>query len=119
MKETISWILEVAIKEGQHEAFQSLMNEMVERTQANEADTLNYEWYISEGQKTCHIFERYRDSTATMTHLKSFGENFAERFLAAVEPTRFVVYGNPSEELKAALAGFGPVFMASFGGFSR
>jgi hypothetical protein len=54
-----------------------------------------------------------------MTHLGSFGQNFAERFLAAADPTRFVVYGNPNDEVRGALAGFGAVHMSQIGGFVR
>ncbi len=54
-----------------------------------------------------------------MTHLGSFGQNFAERFMAAVAPTRLVVYGDPNDEVRAALSAFGPVHMAQIGGFAR
>jgi hypothetical protein len=32
---------------------------------------------------------------------------------------RLVVYGKPSAQVKDALAGLSPVYMAPFGGFSR
>jgi hypothetical protein len=35
------------------------------------------------------------------------------------KPTRFVVYGSPSQEVKDALADFNPVYMQPAGGFSR
>ncbi len=92
---------------------------MVDATQSNEPDTLNYEWFISADGKSGQIYERYADSAATMTHLGAFGEKFAERFLAAVEPTSFVVYGKPNDEVKAALGPFGAVYMDQIGGFAR
>ena len=54
-----------------------------------------------------------------MIHLESFRQNFAERFMAAVTPTRLVVYGDPSGEVRAALSAFGAVHMAQIGGFAR
>ena len=54
-----------------------------------------------------------------MIHFATFGEKFAERILATVEPTRFVVYGNPDETVHGALAGFGAVHMEEIGGFAR
>jgi hypothetical protein len=54
-----------------------------------------------------------------MTHLESFGANFAARFVQVVEPTRMVVYGTPSAQVKEALAVMDPVYMAPFGGFRR
>ena len=119
MSNNVYWVLELAIKPGELDNLKALMKEMVEATQAKEPNTLNYEWSISKDNKSCHIYERYTNSVATMTHLGTFGEKFAERFMAAVEPTRFVVYGNPNDEVKKALSGFGAVFMAPFGGFAR
>ncbi len=54
-----------------------------------------------------------------MIHLESFGQNFAERFMAAVTPARLVVYGDPNDEVRAALSALGPVHMAQIGGFAR
>jgi quinol monooxygenase YgiN len=119
MRDNIFWLLEVAIKPGEFNNFKALMKEMVEATQANEPNTLNYEWTITEDSQSCHIYERHLDSAAAMMHLGAFGEKFAERFMAAVEPTRLVVYGTPNNEVKEALSGFGAVFMAPFGGFAR
>lgn len=54
-----------------------------------------------------------------MAHLGTFGERFAGRFMEILAPTRFVVYGSPNQEVKDALAAFGPTYMNSAGGFSR
>jgi quinol monooxygenase YgiN len=92
---------------------------MVAATQKHEVDTLNYEWAISDDQQVCHVYERYRDSAAVMTHLESFGANFAVRLTEAVTPARLVVYGTPSAQVKDGLAGLGAVYMAPLGGFRR
>lgn len=119
MNEHVYWILELKIKPGELDNFKVLMMEMIEATQANEPGTLNYEWTINENNTSCHIYERYIDSTATMVHLGNFGANFADRFMTCLEPTRFYVYGQPNDEVKEALSGFGAVFMAPIGGFTR
>ncbi len=119
MSDAIHWILELDIKEGAFEAFKDLMNEMVEATKANEPGALIYEWFVSDDARHCHIAERYADSDAVMTHLASFGEKFADRFLAILQPTRFVVYGNADSQVRQALAGFGAVHMEQIGGFAR
>lgn len=119
MSNVVHWVLELNIKEGEFENFEALMAEMVEATQANEPGTTGYEWYVSEDRKTCHICERYVDSAATLTHLESFGQNFAERFMAVLEPTRLMVYGNPSSEAREALAGLGAIHMGQIAGFAR
>jgi quinol monooxygenase YgiN len=115
----ISWVFELAINPGRFEDLKTLMADLVEATQKNEVGTLNYEWAISDDQQVCHVYERYRDSAAVMTHLESFGANFAARLMEAVKPARLVVYGKPSAQVKDALAGLSPVYMAAFGGFSR
>ena len=119
MSDNVHWVLELNIKDGALDDFKALMGEMVTATKSNEPDAMNYEWFISEDNATAHVYERYADSAATMAHLQWFGENAAERFLAAVEPTRFTVYGDPSTEVREALAGFGAAHYSQIGGFAR
>jgi len=115
----VYWVLEVTMNPGRFEELKTLMAELVETTQKNELGALNYEWAISDDRQVCHVYERYQDSAAVMTHLESFGANFAARLMEAVKPARLVVYGKPSAQVKDALAGLSPVYMAAFGGFSR
>ena len=119
MSEQVYLVIELAIKPGELDHFKELMTEMVDNTQTNEPNTLNYEWSISDDDKSCHLYERYADSAATITHLTAFGEKFGHRIMAIVEVTRFVVYGNPNSDVKEALSGFGAVFMSPIGGFAR
>lgn len=118
MSEHVSWLLELAVKPGQLDAFEALMHEMVESTRA-EPGTLSYEWSISDAGDVCHVYERYADSAAALAHMGTFGGSFAGRFLAAATPTRLTVYGTPSDEVRKGLGGFGPMFLAPFGGFAR
>lgn len=92
---------------------------MSDQVKATEPDTLRYEWMISDDAKSGQVHERYRNSEAALSHLKSFNENFAKRLMALVDPTGMVVFGNPSAALKEELAGIGPVFMRQAGGFVR
>ena len=117
MASTVHWLLEVSVNEGQLEAFEALMGEMVAATQ-NEPDTLIYEWYFDEEKQICQINERYRDSAATMVHLHSFG-GFAERFMAAVTPVNFIVMGDPDTAVREGLAGLNPTYLSLEAGFSR
>jgi hypothetical protein len=112
-------MLELSIQPGREQDFRALVEEMVGAARRDEAGTLDYEWSTSADGTVCHIFERYADSAAVLTHLTTFGERFAGRFLEILTPVRFVVYGSPSQEVKAALGGFGPVYMQHIGGFSR
>lgn len=118
MSTVVSWNLQVSVREGRLDDFRSLMNEMVESTQM-EAGTLSYEWFLSEDDTECHIYERYADSDAVMVHLGNFGPKFASRFMESVEPTSLSVYGEPSDEVRTALDSLGAVYLGTFGGFSR
>jgi quinol monooxygenase YgiN len=119
MSDYVSWMLELTIKPGELDNLKALMKEMVESTEAGEPDTRNYEWFFDADETTCHLWERYADSAAAMVHLGHFGEKYADRFMAALEPTRFVVYGNPSDEVKEALSPFGAIYMVPVSGFAR
>jgi quinol monooxygenase YgiN len=116
MNNRVSWVLEVAVKPGALGTFRALMEEMVESTRA-EPGALDYEWFVTDDGRVVHLYERYADSTAVLTHLGTFGEQFAGRFLDLVDPARFTVMGAPSDEVKAALSGFGPVYLKPFGGW--
>jgi quinol monooxygenase YgiN len=118
MSDVVSWNVEFSIKPGQLDNFKALVEEMVESTR-NEPNTLAYEWFLSDDSRICHVSERYADSAATMTHLGTFGERFAERLLSMVELSRFSVYGAPNDEVKGVLGGFGSVFMGQLNGFAR
>jgi hypothetical protein len=118
MSDNIFWVLEVAIKPGELDNFKAVMNEMVKATQANEPGAMNYEWFISEDGKSCHIYERYVDSAAVMAHTAGLGQ-LGEGLWATVQPTRFTVYGNPDAEVKKGLAASGAVILAPIAGFAR
>jgi len=116
MTDQVSWLLELAVKPGELDNAKAVLAEMVESAR-EEHGALIYQWSVSTDGSAIHIFERYADSAAVMTHLTTFGEKFAQRFLATVDPTRFVVYGEPNQEAKAALTAFGPAYMTPMGGF--
>ncbi|MDT8340011.1 MAG: antibiotic biosynthesis monooxygenase [Longimicrobiales bacterium] len=118
MDTTISWILELRVLPGRMGALRALMEEMIASTR-EEAGALSYEWFADADGSVCHIYERYRDSTAVMAHLGAFGERFAERFLGCVEPTRLQVYGDPPPEVRSALDGLGASYLGPLGGFAR
>lgn len=116
MSSTVSWNLQLSLRDDRIDSARDLMEEMVESTR-NEAGALGYEWFLT--GNSCHIQERYADSGAVVAHLSTFGERFADRFLKQFEPTGLWVYGEPSDEARAILDGFGAVYLSPFGGFTR
>lgn len=118
MERHVSWVIELAVKEGQLDAFEELMQEMVEGTSA-EAGTLAYEWYVSEDGTVVHIFEKYADSDAMILHVNGFLEKWAKRYFTSVDATRFIVYGDPSPAAREILDGWNATYLGPWGGFSR
>ena len=118
MGDQVSWVIELAVKPDQLEAFEALMEEMVAGTSL-EPESLGYEWFISADEATVHIYEKYADSEAMISHVSGFLAKWAQRFLAAVDVTRFTVYGSPNAAAREMLDGFGAVYLAPWGGFSR
>jgi quinol monooxygenase YgiN len=118
MSEEVSWFLELTIKPSQIDVVRSLIPEMVDSTQ-NEPGALIYEWSISDDESVICSYERYADSEAVLAHLSTFGEKFGERLLAAVDPTRWVVYGGPTDRAREVLDGFGAVYVKPLAGFAR
>jgi len=119
MSAAVSWLMELNVNLGRESDFRSLMEEMVSAAEASEPGTLLYEWHHNADGTLCHIHERYADSEAALAHLRAFQERFANRFLGVLAPTRFVVYGEPTDELKEAMKGFLPFYMFRSGGFRR
>lgn len=113
------WVVELAIKPGELESFKVLMNDMTAAIEANEPGTLNYELFISDDGTTSHIYEKYVDGDAFKAHLDNFNQHFADRFGAAVDVTAFTVYGNPNNEIRELLDGFGAVIMTPLVGTTR
>jgi quinol monooxygenase YgiN len=118
MNENVYWVIELAVNPGRFEDLKTLISELLEANR-KEVGFLTCEFAISDDRQVCHIYERFQDSAAIMNHLQLFGANFATRFFEILKPTRFVIYGKPSVEVKNALAASNPVYMASLGGFRK
>lgn len=119
MSDFVYWIIEAEVNDGKLDELKSLMTEMSDATFSDESGALNYEWSLSEDNKTVHIFERYVDSAATMIHMGNFGAKFAGRFMGAVKPAKCTLYGAPDDNVLKAMKPMGAVLMTSAAGFSR
>ena len=87
--------------------------------QLNEASTTHFEWSVTSDRTRVDIHERYANSDQALSHMAAFGEHFGSRFMDLLKPTAVVVYGFPTAELKAALAGLSPLSTETFAGFHR
>jgi quinol monooxygenase YgiN len=114
MGSEISCVFEAAVKPGALDDYRTLPLEISADNEASEPGQLAFEWFADDHD--VHIYERYKDSAAAVFHVQRFVENFAERFLSLCTPTRMSVYGEPSDELKTALTGFNPRYLATMAG---
>jgi quinol monooxygenase YgiN len=118
MSDEVFWLYEVDVRPGQERALSELMAELIEHARS-EPGALAYQWSLGDDSRTAHIYERYADTAATLAHIAAFRETFAQRFLAAVKPSRVIVYGTPSQAVKDALQAMHPVYMTAIAGFTR
>ena len=119
MSTQVGWIVELVVKPGKLDSFKALVDDMVQNAQQNEPGTLTYDWHMSETDQSVTSIERYVDSDAAMIHINTFAEKFSSRFAESADQTRLLAYGNPSDEVRAALADAGGVFTTPIAGFSR
>ena len=118
MHDEISWQVELTIAPERLDSFCALTNEMVESAKL-EYGVLVYERFSSEDRGRVFIYERYANSEAALSHLRSFQDKFADAFGRLVKRERFLVFGTPNDELKRVLSGFGATFVRPMAGFSR
>lgn len=115
--DALHWTLVATVQPGKAADVLPLVTRMSEATEASEDGTLIYEYMLS--GDTVHIYERYADSAAALTHLGNFGANFAGDFLATFSVESISVYGPAGDDLKAALDGFPVTYFDKISGFSR
>jgi quinol monooxygenase YgiN len=90
--------------EGKREEYLRLSDQATEIVRATEPGTLGYDLYLNGDQSECMIIERYRDSQAAIEHAANLGHLF-DAVLATVSVVHGELLGEPSEELRAKLAG--------------
>ena len=117
MHERVSWWVELAVKPGRLANFVKLTGEMVAAARV-EAGILAYQRFVSDDGQVVYVYERYEDSAAAVAHLRKFDETFDHRFTNMIDRRRFVVFGNPSEDLKRLLDRYGASYLNPLGPFA-
>ncbi len=112
----VCWWVELALRPGRLDDFEKLTGEMVTATRA-ETGVLAYQRFISDDQQTVYVHERYENSAAAAGHLRNFAASFGTRYASMVERKRFVVFGDPSDELRTLLDKYGATYHRPFGRF--
>ena len=104
----------MAIRPGRLDGFEKLTGEMVAATRT-EGGVLSYQRFISDDRQTVYVHESYESSKAAADHLRKFATAFGARYESMVERKHFIVFGDPSEELKGLLDIYGATFHKPFG----
>jgi quinol monooxygenase YgiN len=118
--QTIHFRAEFTIEHRKIQEYKKLIQEMSRMVEANEPDTINYQFYLNKDQTRCIVHETYVNSEAALVHNNGVASRtILPKIFSLAKISRFDVYGTPSEELQSLLAGFGAETFNLFAGFSR
>jgi quinol monooxygenase YgiN len=118
--QTIHFRAEFAIEQGKIQEYKKLIQELGKMVEANEPNTINYQFYLNKDETKCIVHETYVNSEAALAHNNGVASRtILPRVFSLAKISRFDVYGSPSEELQKLLANFGAVTFNLFAGFSR
>ena len=114
----VGYVIEMTINEGSLDEFKEKAAGYIDGVQANEPDTLVYEWYLAEDGSRALLQEMFTNTDAMLTHLGNVGESLPS--LLAIAPiTRFEVIGSVTDAAKEALEAFNAVHFPHMAGFTR
>ena len=92
------------IHEGKLEEFKRLSAEAMEIVKTKDTGTLRYDTYFNADGSECVILEVYRDSQAAIEHAEHVSD-LSAKVLAIVDVVHGELLGDPSDEIRANLAG--------------
>jgi quinol monooxygenase YgiN len=116
----IQFRAEFSIQEGKIEEYKKLVRDMSRLVEANEPDTIGYQFYLNRDETKCIVYETYANSEAVFAHMNGIAsQTILPRIFNISRISKFEVYGNPSEELQKVLISYSPQTYNVLTGFSR
>ena len=116
----IRFRVEFTIEGSKIDEYKKLVQDMVRLVEANEPDTINYEFYLNKTETSCVVNETYANSEAALAHHKGVViQTIFPKIFNISKITRFDVYGEPSEELQKVLTSLDAQAYNLLAGFSR
>jgi quinol monooxygenase YgiN len=110
---TVHYIVTGTVNDGSESAFRDIAERLVKAVVANEPDAINYDWHISADGTTFAVREQFKDDAAFAAHLGNVGALLGEMVpLVSIGAT--YVLGDVNADSRAALSGFGGVFLSEF-----
>jgi quinol monooxygenase YgiN len=102
------------IHEGKLNEFKNLAAQCLIAVKERESGALQYDWFFNDDNTEYVVRERYVDSSAVFAHLGNIGELLGKLMLVA--DMSLEVFGNPSQELRAAIAAMSPKIYSFYQG---
>ena len=118
MNADIWLVAELTLAKGKTESFKSRLKTLMNQVQAQESDTLIFQFFFNDDETKCYPLELYKDSEALKTHIHNVRDVF-KPVLEVSQLTRIEIYGNATQELKETAVTLGAKFFKSWDGFSR
>jgi quinol monooxygenase YgiN len=111
---------EFTIIEGKIDEFKKLIQDMSRMVEANEPDTIDYEFYLNSDETKCMVHETYVNSEAALVHNDSIAsQTILPKIFSVARLNRFDFYGKPSKELRELITSLNPQIYNLFTGYSR
>jgi quinol monooxygenase YgiN len=116
----IQFRADFTIQEEKIAEYKKLVQDMSRAVEANEPDTIGYQFYLNRDETKCIVYETYANSEAVFAHINGIAsQRILPKIFDVSKITRFEVYGNPSEELQKVLINFNPQTYNLLTGFTR
>lgn len=116
MGEKLRYTIKGTVKD--QEAFTALVKRRVQSVEADEPDTLDYEWFTDGTTFLVHAI--YRDSNAFLSHFeRSQSSGFLEEFMECADMDEVLVLTTPSPAAKEVAEQFGATYLHGLGGVVR
>lgn len=97
----IDFRAEFTIGEAKIEEYKKLVQDMSRMVEANEPDTINYQFYLNRDETKCIVHETYTNSKAVLAHNSGVAsQTILPKIFSVATISRFDVYGNPNEDYK-------------------
>ena len=119
ISEKLVILLELKVNNGNSKNdVQTLVKKLNDFIRANEPNTYDYTYFISESGKRVFLVEKYFTSADMILHAKNFegGANFAP-FMKMFTIDKFIIAGNATDELKELLKTYPIEYRTSIGGW--
>ena len=102
------WMRSVAtIKDGKLDEFQQLVDELLTTAREKDSETVVFSAFLDEPAQVAVFIEEYASSPGWLAHRSNLAP-LLPRFPEVCEFTAVEVYGDPTDEARAALGGAGP-----------